>query len=240
MFVRPMLLTGVLVAAAAIPYVLLDEKLSKSARGQWHRLVGTPDEKQGDVLASLKATTEKAQAALTPKAGAAPPVAIEEVFRFDVTPQWVTSRWPRVSTVAGEPKQLGMRVPLVSGTQIHDVAGSLTYYFDEHHQVQRITFTGLTGDPRRLLAATVTPNGLQSQPTTHAAYYTAGDPKKPTSQVTVRHLPVVSAEARVRAEVAVDLRRSGATSSLDKAAVAPGKATQRYEPSLLPTSYRRW
>ena len=46
---------------------------------------------------------------------------------------------------------------------------SNTYYFDQHHQLQRITFTGLTAEPRRLLAAVVTPNGLKSQPTTQAA-----------------------------------------------------------------------
>jgi hypothetical protein len=232
MFGRPMLFAGVLLAAAVVPYVLLDENISKTARGQWNRLVGKADEKKGDVLANLKEATEKAQAALAP-AAPAPPAAIEEIFRFDVTPQWVTSRWPRVSTVAGEPKHLGMRVPLVSGTQPHDIAGSLTYYFNEHHQLQRITFTGLTGDPRRLLAATVTPNGLKSQPTTHAAHYTAGNPKQPTSQVTVKHLPVVTAGARSRAEVAVDLRRGDVATWTEKAA-------QQSEPSLLPTSYRRW
>jgi len=229
MFGRPMLFAGVLLAAAVVPYVLLDENISKTARGQWNRLLGKAGEKKGDVLANLNQATEKASAALV----TASPAAIEDIFRFDVTPQWVTSRWPRVSTVAGEPKHLGMRVPLVSGTQPHDIAGSLTYYFNEHHQLQRITFTGLTSDPRRLLAATVTPNGLKSQPTTHAAHYTAGNPKQPTSQVTVRHLAVVSAEARTRAEVAVDLRRGDVTTWTEK-------ATQQSEPSLLPTSYRRW
>jgi hypothetical protein len=234
MFGRPMLFAGVLVAAAVIPYVLLDDNLSKSARNQWNRVAGGErDPKKEDVLAAAEQIAQKAQATLAAKPGDTPPVAIEEVFRFDVAPAWVTGRWPRVSTVAGEPKQLGMRVPLVSGTQPHDVAGSLTYFFDEHHQLQRITFTGLTADPRRLLAATVTTYGLQSQPTTHAAHYTAGDPKKPTSQVLVKHLPVVSAAARVRSEVAVDLRR-GDVANWTK------KATQRTEPSLLPTSYRRW
>src|SRR5204862_1183718 len=103
-------------------------------------------------------------------------------------------------TVAGDPKQLGMRVALVSGTRPDDVAGSMTYYFDEYHRLQRITFTGLTQDARRLLAAVVTPNGLKSQPTTHAAHYIAGDPQKPTSEVIVRHMPTLvsnSAHARV-------------------------------------------
>jgi hypothetical protein len=233
MFGRPMLFAGVLIAAAVVPYVLLDENISKTARGQWNRLVGKAGEKKSDVLTNLKDAAGSAAGALAPAAAVPPAAAIEEIFRFDLTPQWVTSRWPRVSTVAGEPKQLGMRVPLVSGTLPQDIAGSLTYYFDEHHQLQRITFTGLTGDPRRLLAATVTPNGLKSQPTTHAAYYTAGDPTRPTSQVTVKHPPTVRADARSHAEVAVDLRRGDVIIGSDK-------ATPRSEPSLLPTSYRRW
>jgi hypothetical protein len=233
MFRRPMLFAVVLLAAAVVPYVLLDDNLSKTAKTQWTRLTGGERAaKKTDVLAAAEDIAAKAQAALVTKP-LAPPVAIEEVFRFDVTPTWVTGRWPRVSTVAGEPKQLGMRVPLVSGTQPHDIAGSLTYFFDEHHQLQRITFTGLTADPRRLLAATVTPYGLQSQPTTHAAHYMAGDPKQPTSQVTVKHLPIVNAAARLRSEVAVDLRRGNAATS-------PETARKRVEPSLLPTSYRRW
>jgi hypothetical protein len=41
----------------------------------------------------------------------------------------------------------GYRVPLVSGTSLSDVAGSLTYYFNVRQQVQRITLRGSTGDP---------------------------------------------------------------------------------------------
>ena len=41
----------------------------------------------------------------------------------------------------------GYRVPLVTGTTLADVAGSLTYYFNAQQRVQRITFRGTTGDP---------------------------------------------------------------------------------------------
>src|SRR5262249_24941689 len=156
MFARPILFLGVLAACVAVPYVLLDEHLAQSVRGQWNRLAGSdPPQNEDPVAAAL--TTVHAVAA--PKV---PPTTIEQAFRFDITPPGVASRWPKASTVAGDPKQLGMRVALVTGTQPADVAGSLTYFFDEHHQLQRITFTGLTADPRRLLATVVTPNGLKS------------------------------------------------------------------------------
>jgi hypothetical protein len=225
---RPLLFVGVLAAAVAVPYVLLDEQLGQTARNQWNRLWGKSGKPGTDMLAgSTRLTAGSAAAAPLPGAG------IEEIFRFDIRPHWVASRWPRVSTIAGDGKQLGMRVAVVTGTQPDDVAGSLTYYFDDHHQLQRITFTGLTGDARRLLAAVVTPHGLKSQPTTEAAYYLAGDPKKPTSQVTVRHLPIIRADDRVRQEVAVDLRRQDAVERKEI-------ATQDVEPSLLPSAFRRW
>ncbi len=76
---------------------------------------------------------------------------LAEVLRFDVTVEWVLQRWPRVTTGLPQVQLQGYRVPLVSGTQISDVAGSLTYYFNAHQQVQRITLRGATGDPTALV-----------------------------------------------------------------------------------------
>jgi hypothetical protein len=163
----------------------------------------------------------------------APPVGVEEAFRFEIQPDWVVSRFASVSTVAGDPKQLGMRVALVSGTRPDDLAGSLTYYFDDHHQLQRITFTGRTGGARRLLAAVVPANGLKSLPTTGAARYVAGDPKKPTSQVMVNYLPVMPAQSNSRMEVAVDLRRADVV-GWEK------RQTEQREPIIRPSSHRMW
>jgi hypothetical protein len=232
MFSRPMLFLGVLVAAVVVPYVLLDEHLSESVHGTWDRLLGRIQEKEDEALHAAHAANY-APASSTP--GNSAPTPIEQVFRFDLTPQWVASRWPRVSTVAGSnPDQLGMRVVLVTGTRPDDVAGSLTYYFDRHHQMQRITFTGLTRDPRRLLAAVVTPYRLKSQPTTDAAYYIGGDPKDPTSEVIVRHMPVLVADLGVAsAEVEVDLSRGDSFS---------GSSRDEEEGlgKILPSIFRRW
>jgi hypothetical protein len=230
---RPMLFFGVLLAAVVVPYVMLDEKLAQTARSQWGRLAGSGSHEPDDPAPTLQRATASAMASATGISGATA-VPLEQAFRFDLTPQWVASHWPRVSTVLGEVQQLGMRVALVSGTRSDDVAGSLTYFFDQHHQLQRITFTGLTADPRRLLATVVTPNGLKSQPTTSAARYIAGDPARPTSEVTVRFLPVIVANTeRSQAEVAIDLRRADVLGW-------QARAQQEPEPSLLPTGYRRW
>ncbi len=82
-----------------------------------------------------------------------PPTRIDlaEVLRFDVTPDWVIQRWPWISAGLSQLPLQGYRVPLVSGTAPDDVAGSLTYYFNAHQRVERITFEGTTGDPAGLL-----------------------------------------------------------------------------------------
>ncbi|NUQ62072.1 MAG: hypothetical protein HUU20_06270 [Pirellulales bacterium] len=76
---------------------------------------------------------------------------LAEVFRFDISPGWIMSRWSRVSAGLGMLQLQGYRVPLVTGTAENDLAGSLTYYYNSAQQVQRITFSGTTGDSRKLV-----------------------------------------------------------------------------------------
>ncbi len=80
-----------------------------------------------------------------------PTTDLSETIRFDVYPNWVRSRWPRVANTPGELNLDGLRVPWVTGNSAHDLVGALTYYFDQHQQVQRISFQGWTGDPGRLI-----------------------------------------------------------------------------------------
>jgi hypothetical protein len=83
-----------------------------------------------------------------------------DVFRFDITPQWITSRWPRVMTITPDADLQGYRVPLVTGTTEQDLAGSLTYYFDRQKSLERITFYGTTGDARQLVGLMSAQYGL--------------------------------------------------------------------------------
>lgn len=88
-----------------------------------------------------------------------------EILRFDLTPQWIANRWPRVTTALAELDLQGFRVPLVTGTAEDDLAGSLTYYYNADRQLQRITFAGTTGDYRRLLQLLTTHYGFVNRPT---------------------------------------------------------------------------
>src|SRR5689334_16981693 len=103
MFSRPVLFVAVLLAAVAIPYVVLDDQLGESVRSGWNRVLGKAAEER-DTLVDRFSEGGYSPASV-PTSG--PAVTIEQAFRFDLTPQWVSSHWPQVSTVAGLPEQLG-------------------------------------------------------------------------------------------------------------------------------------
>src|SRR5437870_5692086 len=88
MLSRPMLFLGVLVAAVVVPYVMLDDNLSKTARAQWARIVGNV-EKETDELTAVMHKFGGGAPSITPASSGSAPVAIEQAFRFDVSPQWV-------------------------------------------------------------------------------------------------------------------------------------------------------
>lgn len=207
MFNRGTLFVLVLGAAIVVPYVLFDEGLSKTAKTEWTRYFGGEATRpSGGGLAGLFQTAP--QLAHVDPGPALPAVSLEEALRLDISPVWVTSRWSRVSTVLGDTDQMGMRVVLVTGTQPTDVAGSLTYYFDQRHQLQRITFTGLTGDESRIITHLMSTFQLRPQPTIAAGLYQAPAGPGKVSQAQVNHLPVVrTTAANARVELAIELHR---------------------------------
>ena len=119
---------------------------------------------------------------------------LAEIFRFDVNPNWVKNRWPRVSTAPNEPGLHGMRVALVTGTNRNDLQGSLTYHFDTNQRLQRISFHGWTGDTARLLELMTQTFDLRSQPTHFAGLYVSSNRRGPTGALIMRHPDVVRAE----------------------------------------------
>jgi hypothetical protein len=93
-----------------------------------------------------------------------PSYSLADVLRLDVSKEWVYQRWPRKSTALSDLDRYGVRVPLVSGTKLFDLAGSLTYFFGADGRVQRISFRGHTGDTTQVVAIVTQRFGLQRQP----------------------------------------------------------------------------
>jgi hypothetical protein len=133
-----------------------------------------------------------------------------EVIRFDISPRWVAENWSRVSTVSAELELEALRVPLVTGYQANDLAGSLTYYFDKHHTVQRLTFHGTTGDERRLVALLTSTFSFREQPALGGGMYAVSWNGKPMSVLRVAYSPVVSATAlNSQREITLEINRPG-------------------------------
>ena len=237
MFRRPLVLMSVLAAAIGVPYIALDEQLKALVTAQLNRLTAAAPAKEADPLAKIDELLKPAAA--TPAAtGAAPAVSVpatvplEEALRFDVSPEWVAGRYAQVSSVIGDSEHLGLRAMLVSGTTPTDVAGSLTYYFNQQHQVERITLYGVTGDHSRLAELMVGKYGLRPTQTSELGLYYGGDPNVPTSSLKVAALPIVRPEAPLaRAQVTLDLRKTD---------VAKIKPEEEQSGKVLPSSYRRW
>ncbi|MHC4180978.1 MAG: DUF6690 family protein [Planctomycetota bacterium] len=153
-------------------------------------------------------------------AAAAPPAPLEgpptkdlgEVLRFEgVTTGWVLRRWPRVSTGLAELPLQGYRVPLVTGTEETDLAGSLTYYFNAQQRVQRISFRGTTGDPRELVRFLTTRYKFARRLTNDPGLYVyevAHAGGRPVSVLKLQSAPVVkSSEPNRRFEVELVIER---------------------------------
>ncbi len=80
-----------------------------------------------------------------------PGASLEQLLRFDATPDWITANWARVTTRVPNLDFEGWRVPLATGSTPQDIVGSITYFFDDHRYVQRITLHGYLGDASTIL-----------------------------------------------------------------------------------------
>jgi hypothetical protein len=126
----------------------------------------------------------------------APIYPVGDVFRFDLAPAEVLRRWPRVSTELPALNMHGYRVPLVSGTDPTGLAGALTYYFNPAQQVQRITFSGTSGDPRAIILLLTSRYHYARRPNndpSRLVYESANGSGKLHGQVVIRSVPVVRA-----------------------------------------------
>ncbi len=168
---RSLTVPTLLVAAVAVPYVATHATqwkeqwiaASQPASAQpatapkWPAATGarpgmTPWPTTGQTPAAAAATGFVPGPAMeqTPLEGT-PTYSLAEVLRLDVTKEWVYQRWARKSTALSELDLYGVRVPLVTGTKLHDLAGSLTFFFAPDGRVQRISFRGRTGDTTQLV-----------------------------------------------------------------------------------------
>lgn len=238
MFNRKYLLPLALAGAVGGPYLLTQENASQSAFKALDRAL-TSDESRavptpvpvpatgGVPLSDFRSEFGAGRDAQFPRTNVAPdlvgpPVAhLGEVVRFDVTPQWVGARWPRVTASLAETGLEGLRVPVVTGTNIDDLAGSLTYYFNRYQQVQRLSFEGYTGDERKLVSLVTQYFGMQPEPTLDAGMYVARWNGQPSSLLRVVRAPIMTHDSpHARLHVLLELNRPNMEFGLSPQALA--------------------
>jgi hypothetical protein len=157
---RPLMLATLLGASIGVPYVMSQSgpvaKPTPAPGGPYFaspaNSIGGPSRPVGQMMPPPLLTNSGMST--TPAAlpvGGARFHSVAEVLRFDVTKEWVYSNWTRKSTGLADPELYGVRVALVTGTGLTDLAGSLTYAFNQQGQVQHISFLGRTADTTPLV-----------------------------------------------------------------------------------------
>jgi hypothetical protein len=193
----------------------------------YFKLIDTPKAPAAATVGSTPAAATSSEGAMAPDrpatgtaltvAGSAgvPPSNVKvndaaSVFTFEITPEWILSHWPSVSTGLAQLQLEGYRVPLVTGTGQQDVAGALTYYFDARQKLQRINFIGVSGDPRQLIGLLATrfhmTRRLASDPGL-VVYEAAPAGRGPISGLQVRVAPLDPGDAYRRYEIELSLER---------------------------------
>jgi hypothetical protein len=100
-------------------------------------------------------------------------------------------------------------VPLVTGRKDADLAGSLTYFFNEEQQVQRIHFQGHTGDARPLVGFLTQRYGFARRTSGDAGQfeYEVRRNGRAVSELLIRNAPVIDAsqpQSRFRVDFRVE------------------------------------
>jgi hypothetical protein len=152
-FKKTLLYLGGLALASSVPIVLVSgPELAAGFKRSWFRSPAAYQQPaSGTAFTAGAAAASAKPGAFSAATDSLPLPSLSEVLRFDVTVEWVMQRWPRVTTGLPYLQLQGYRVPLVTGTAVADVAGSLTYYFNAQQRVERITFHGATGNPSALI-----------------------------------------------------------------------------------------
>lgn len=215
MFGRRGLLLLLLVGTIAVPYVVSNSSDLREKAAKVVPALAADDDGEADGDADASSTTAATVAPAAAKDGttasdATPTAAtaqrardltdvaeMSEVFRLDVTPVWVMNRWSRVSTQLAGLNEHGYRVPLVTGSREDDLAGALTYYFTAEHRLRRITFSGTTGDPKRLIGMLNSQFQFERKITADAGSFTyaSKDSSSAPSTLQIRPARVVRANA---------------------------------------------
>jgi|GEM_PF-4349129 len=131
-------------------------------------------------------------------------IPLEHLLSFNVTPNWVSENWSRVTTRLAETDLQGWRVP-VSLEAPYELIGSTTYYFDRQRNVQRIILHGFTTNPQPFVELAQARYRMQRIPSYQSEIYVHGNSAGPLGGLRIGSTSV--RKARGRSEVLLELNR---------------------------------
>ncbi|MCG8587007.1 MAG: hypothetical protein MI757_20060 [Pirellulales bacterium] len=190
-----------LVGALGVPYAVTKLGSGKGLSGLFSSSSSTTSSHSSPTVSGVREDVvrqrvEQETKDLSPTRQASQP--LKQFFDFGITKGWVRGRWKRVSTQLSSLELQGYRVPLVTGTAVDDLAGSLTYYFDSQQRLQRISFQGTTGDFNRLTNLLASQFDMIHKPTNDTGLVLVESRRrwgtKQVSQLRIRDASVASAD----------------------------------------------
>ncbi|QDS93532.1 hypothetical protein FF011L_23020 [Roseimaritima multifibrata] len=216
-------LTAAMVAAAAIggPYVATETEIGKNVSGSVSAMVRTASSTNANRTDNFSDTstagpyhahyqteslwdqrlgprTREAMLGsnpLQPSLVGGPVHDLRDVLRFDITPNWISGHFARVTTVLADLQLDGLRVPLVTGTDATDLAGTITYYFDHSGQMQRVNVQGFVGDPADITQLMQQYYHMSPEPTLDAGVFTVRWNGMATGLLKLTRAPVMYSDA---------------------------------------------
>lgn len=141
-----------------------------------------------------------------PQVSGPPGISVADLLRFDITPRWLGQNWSRVTACLAEPDWQGLRVPVVTGSQPYDLAGTVSYSFNMEQQLERINLYAVTGDCEPLTAFVQQRLGMQQYPSPVGLLFVGFYQDQPLSMLRVRNAPLQDTQkSSIRYEVDLEM-----------------------------------
>ncbi|MEN1679969.1 MAG: DUF6690 family protein [Planctomycetota bacterium] len=156
-------------------------------------------------------------------------VSLNELLRMDINKEWVYMRWARKTTGLADPELFGVRAPVVTGTAMADLAGSVSYYFNAEGRVDRLRFYGSTADTSAVIQIAAQRFGMTPRPAPPGEQLLQnGDGDRVVCELRTRPAPVLWATSPHSSfQVELEVNRPGTDRYV---------ATKQLVPELPPTA----
>ena len=115
---RNLLFPTLLAGAIGLPFMILSDGRSgtpTNPNGSWFGEANASDPNFNGYSSSAMAADTGAPNNLAGPSQIVSPTELRDVFRLDVTPQWVSQHWDRISSIESNDGLRGLRVAFVSG-----------------------------------------------------------------------------------------------------------------------------